>query len=51
MTADLSTVKYKREPIPAIADEQKLKTYFSDELQRVENTLNNHERIVQSVST
>ena len=51
MTANLSTVKYKREPVPAIADEQKLKTYFSDELQRVENTLNNHETIVQSVST
>ena len=51
MTADLSTVKYKRESVPVIADEQNLKTYFSDELQRVENTLNNHETIVQSVST
>lgn len=51
MTADLSTVKYKREAVPVIADEQKLKTYFSDELQRVENTLNNHELIVQSVSS
>ena len=51
MTADLSTVKYKREAVPVIADEQKLKTYFSDELQRVENTLNNHELIVNNVST
>ena len=51
MTADLATVKYKREAVPVIGDSETQKTYVSDELQRIENTLNNHELIVNNVST
>ena len=50
MTADLSTVTYKREPVPAIGGEEVQKTYVSDELQRIEDTLNNHGRIHTQLS-
>ena len=51
MTTDTGTVAYKREPVPAIGGEEVQKTYVSDELQRIEDTLNNHGRVATHIAT